>query len=175
MCRDYSVNNYSKSPSNAGWYSESAGALQKVMTTFTIRVDERVRPTFTVDFWTPQYSYDYEWDGWSADAHYIVNSRLVRTTVQLTPDPANFFSWASSITELAGGTGTGTPGEGQERSESLGSSLDGNGRSEAIYKENGFLYAYRNNGYNSNGTVTWGNRTQIGNGWGFPNEAVKFA
>ncbi|MER8233237.1 hypothetical protein [Streptomyces sp. NPDC094049] len=54
--------------------------------------------------------------------------------------------------------------------------LSGDGRAELISKENGLLYSFANNGYNSNGTVNWGSKTQIGGGWGgVPNSAVYFA
>ncbi|MFI6645340.1 FG-GAP repeat domain-containing protein [Streptomyces sp. NPDC050504] len=50
------------------------------------------------------------------------------------------------------------------------------GRSEIVSKENGALYKFTNNGYNSNGTVNWGAKTQIGQGWGaVSNDAVYFA
>ena len=57
----------------------------------------------------------------------------------------------------------------------LGDSLDGTAGSEVISKTNGILTAYRNNGYNSNGTVNWGSPVVIGNGWGMADDAVYFA
>ncbi|MFB7411326.1 hypothetical protein ACFCZ2_29495 [Streptomyces sp. NPDC056202] len=50
------------------------------------------------------------------------------------------------------------------------------GRSDLISKESGVLYAFTNNGFNANGTVNWGAKTQVGQGWGaVSNDATYFA
>ncbi|MFG2044820.1 FG-GAP-like repeat-containing protein [Dactylosporangium sp. NPDC048998] len=54
--------------------------------------------------------------------------------------------------------------------------LDGDGRADLVSKEGDTLYAFRNCGYNSNGTVCWGAKTAIGWGWAaVPDAAVNLA
>ena len=53
--------------------------------------------------------------------------------------------------------------------------ISGDGFAEAIRKSDGKLYAYYNNGINSDLTVRWGNPVQIGNGWSDADGAVYFA
>ncbi|NEC00534.1 hypothetical protein [Streptomyces anulatus] len=49
-------------------------------------------------------------------------------------------------------------------------------RSELVSKEGGVLYKFHNSGLNPNGTVNWGAKTAIGQGWGaVSNDAVYFA
>ncbi|WP_435599282.1 FG-GAP repeat domain-containing protein [Streptomyces anulatus] len=54
--------------------------------------------------------------------------------------------------------------------------LNGDGRDDLVSKESGVLYAFTNNGFNSNGTVNWGSKRAIGQGWGgVADDAVSFA
>ncbi|MEV0902389.1 VCBS repeat-containing protein, partial [Actinoplanes sp. NPDC049802] len=54
--------------------------------------------------------------------------------------------------------------------------ISGDGHAEVIRKDtNGDLFAYYNNGINSDLTVRWGNPVRIGNGWNDANNAVYFA
>ncbi|MBO3742684.1 FG-GAP repeat domain-containing protein [Actinoplanes flavus] len=53
--------------------------------------------------------------------------------------------------------------------------LSGDGYAEVIRKTDGDLYAYYNNGINSDLTVRWGDPVRIGNGWNYPDSAVYFA
>ncbi|MBW4721566.1 VCBS repeat domain-containing M23 family metallopeptidase [Saccharothrix obliqua] len=53
--------------------------------------------------------------------------------------------------------------------------LNGDGLTDLVSKQDGGLFGYANNGYNSNGTVRWGPRVQIGGGWeGVPDTAMKY-
>ena len=52
--------------------------------------------------------------------------------------------------------------------------LNGDGRAELVSKENGILYAFRNYGYNANGTVSWGGKVGIASGWTGPDSSVYF-
>ncbi|MEU8233641.1 VCBS repeat-containing protein [Actinoplanes sp. NPDC048967] len=53
--------------------------------------------------------------------------------------------------------------------------ISGDGYSEVIRKEDGKLFAYYNNGINSDLTVRWGSPVQIGAGWTGADSAVYFA
>jgi len=54
--------------------------------------------------------------------------------------------------------------------------LSGDGRADLVTKERNYLYAITNGGYDKDtGTVAWGERVRIGEGWAVvPPEAVKF-